>query len=197
MSSGSPTRPDDPDDLAAGLVLQRVEQALRGRGEIGGVGRRIFLGVDGRSGLGQRLLEGRHAVAAEGVILRQRRDMHPGLADRHRVRNRVLRGIARGAENVAVPLVAGDLIGNRELDDEDLLVLLGHRQHCDGGGGRGSASGDIGAVILISFGKRAFGEVRLALVVLGDDGDLAPVDFHRPLGGVWNPSLRPVSVCLA
>ena len=39
-------RPDDPDDLAAGLILQRVEQALRGGGEIGGVDRRIFLGVE-------------------------------------------------------------------------------------------------------------------------------------------------------
>ena len=78
-------------------------------------------------------------------------------------------------------------VGDRGLDDEDLLVLLGDRQHGDRRGGRGGADGDVGAVVLISLGERAFGEVGLALVVLGDDDDLAPVDLHRPLGGVFEP----------
>src|SRR5208337_123657 len=90
-------RPDDPDDLAARLVLERVEQALGGRGEVGRVRRRVFLGVEGRAGLGERLLEGRYAVATEGVILREGRDMHAGLADRDCVRDRVLRRVAGGA----------------------------------------------------------------------------------------------------
>jgi hypothetical protein len=39
---------NDPDDLAAGLILQRLKKALRGSGEIDGVDRRIFLSVDRR-----------------------------------------------------------------------------------------------------------------------------------------------------
>ena len=81
--------------LRARLVLQRVEQALRDGGEVGGVGGRVFLVVQGGAGLGERLLERGDAVAAESVVLRQGRDMHAGLADRHRVGDRVLRRIAR------------------------------------------------------------------------------------------------------
>ena len=64
-------------------------------------------------------------------------------------------------------------------------MLLGDRQHGDRGGGRGGADRDIGAVVLIGFGERALGEVGLALVVLGDEDDLASVDRHRALGGVF------------
>jgi hypothetical protein len=39
--------------------------------------------------------------------------------------------------------------------------------------------------------------VRLAPVVLGYNDNLAPVDLHRPVGRVFEPSLRPVPVCLA
>jgi hypothetical protein len=123
--------PQHPDDLAARLVLERVEQALGDGGEVGGVGGGVFLVVEAGAGLGQRLPERRDAVAAEGVVLRQRRDMDAGLADRHRVRDRVLRRVAAGAEDVAVPLVAGDLVGHRRLDDQDLLVFFGDRQHGD------------------------------------------------------------------
>ena len=148
-------------------------------------GRGVFLGVEGRAGLGERLLEGGDAVAAEGVVLRQRRDMHAGLADRDRVRDRVLRRVARGAEDVAVPLRAGDVVGDRGLDDQDLLVLLGDRQHGERRGGRTRADGDVGAVVLVGLGQGGLGDVRLRLVVLGDDDDLAPVDLHRPLGRVF------------
>ena len=89
--------PDDPDDLAARLVLQRVEQALRRRGEVGG-GRpaRIPRATMRRAGLGQRVLERRDAVAAEGVVLRQRGDGDARLADRDRVaRSRPARSCGR------------------------------------------------------------------------------------------------------
>jgi hypothetical protein len=33
--------------------------------------------------------------------------------------------------------------------------------------------------------ERALGEVRLALIVLGQDDDLAAIDFHRPLGRIF------------
>jgi hypothetical protein len=69
-------------------------------------------------------------------------------------------------------------------------VLLGDRQHGDRRGQRRRADGDVGAVVLISLSERAFGEVRLALVVLNDDDDLAPVDFHRPLSGVFEAKLK-------
>src|SRR5205814_10148056 len=107
--------------------LQRVEQALADRGEVGGGGRGIFFGGERRAGLGERLLEGGDAVAAEGVVLRQRRHGDALLADRDRVRDRVLRRVARGAEDVAIPLVAGDLVGHRRLDQQNFLVLFGDR----------------------------------------------------------------------
>ena len=115
----------------------------------------------------------------------ERRDRHARLADRDRVRDRVLRGVARGAEDVAVPLVAGDLVGDRRLDDQDLLALLGDGQHRERRGRRGRADRERDAVVLVGFGERGLGDVGLALVVLGDDDDLAPVDRHRALGGVF------------
>ena len=123
--------------------------------------------------------------------------MDAGLADRHGVGDRVLRGIARGAEDVAVPLVAGDLVGDRRFDDEDLLVLLGDRQHGDGRRRRGGADRDVGVIVLIGLGERRLGEVGLALVVLDDDVELATVDVIVPLVAYSKPSLRPASVCLA
>src|SRR5205823_13817445 len=54
---------DHPDDLLALFVLQRVEQALRRCGEIGGVHRRVFFRRQRRAGFRQRRLERRHAVA--------------------------------------------------------------------------------------------------------------------------------------
>jgi hypothetical protein len=70
-------------------------------------------------------------------------------------------------------------------------VLLGHRQHRDRRSGRGGADRDVGVVVFISLGKRAFGEIWLALIVLGYDDDLAPVDLHRPFGRVFEPELEP------
>ena len=72
-------RPDHEDHLLAALALERVEDALRRRGEVGRVGRRVFLVHELGAGLRERRLERRHAVMAEGVILRERRDREPGL----------------------------------------------------------------------------------------------------------------------
>ena len=177
--------------LRPGLSFSASNRRCAGGGEVGGVGRRVFLGRQRRAGLGERLLERGDAVAAERVVLRERRDEHAGLADRHRVGDRVLRRIAAGAEDVAVPFVAGDLVGDRRLDDEDLLVLLGDRQHGDRRRRRGGADRDVGVVVLIGLGERGLGEVGLALVVLDDDVDLAPVDLHRALGRVFEAEPQP------
>ena len=69
-------------------------------------------------------------------------------------------------------------------------MLLGDRQHGDRGGRRGRADRDIRAVVLIGFGERDLGEIGLALVVLGDDDDLAPGDRHRALGRVFEAELE-------
>lgn len=182
--------PDHPDHLAARLVLQRVEQALADRGEVGGRGRGIFFGGERRAGLGECLLEGGDAVAAEGIVLRQRCNGDALLADRDRIRDRVLRGVARGAEDVAIPLLAGNLVRDRRLDDQDLLVLLGDRENGKRCGRRCRADRDIGLVVLIGFRERGLGEIGLALVVLGDDDDLAAVERHGALGGVFKTHLQ-------
>ena len=173
--------------LRPGLSLSASNRRWAGAVKSVVFDRRVFLGVEGRAGLGERLLERGDAVAAEGVILRERRHMLARLADRDRVGNRVLRRIARGAEDVAVPFGAGDLVGDRRLDHENLLVLLGDRQHGERRGGRARADRDVGAVVLVGLGERGLGEIGLRLVVLGDDDDLAPVDLHRSLGRVFEP----------
>ncbi len=129
-------RPDHPDDLASRLVLERFEQALAGRGEVRRGGRHIFLGRKRRAGLCQRLLEGGDAVAAKRIVLGQRRNRDALLADRDRVGDRVLRGITAGAEDVSIPLLAGNLVRDRRLDDQDLLVFLGDREVRQGRGRR-------------------------------------------------------------
>ncbi len=179
-------RPHHNHDLAARLVLQRVEDALGRRGEVGGGLRRVFLvhdlglGADG----GQRVLERGHAVLAEGVILGERGDADVLVLQGRRAGQRILGRVARGAEDVAVPLVAGDLVGHGGLDDQELLVLLGNRQHGERRGRRGGADGDVDLVVAIGLLEGGLGEVGLELVVLQDDLDLAAVDFHRALGRV-------------
>jgi hypothetical protein len=84
-----------------------------------------------------------------------------------------------------IPLLAGNLICDRRLDDQDLLVFLGHRQVRQRRGRRGRADRDIDLVVLIGLGECRLGQIRLALVVLGDDDDLAAVDGHGALGGVF------------
>ena len=174
--------PDHFDDLAAGLVLERVDDALDAGGEVGGRLRQVFLVDDLR--LLERVLERLDAVAAERVVLRQRRDRHAVVVDRRRVRDRVLRAVAAGAEDVAVPLLAGDRVGDRGLDQQDLLVLLGDRQQRQRDARRRRADRDVGLVVAVGGREQALADVGLALVVLLDDDDLLAGDGHRPAGGV-------------
>ena len=110
--------------LAPALVLERADDLLDGRGEVGGVARRVLL-VDH---LGAELLDGRlvggDAVAAEGVVLGDGGDGHAGLGHGQRVGDGVLPRVPAGAEDVAVPVLAGDAVGHGGLDDQDLLELL-------------------------------------------------------------------------
>ncbi|MNI55710.1 hypothetical protein D3C73_1106750 [compost metagenome] len=175
-------RPKDEDDLAARLVLQRIEQALCARGEVGGVGGEVFLVND--LGVLHGALEGLHAVAAEGVVLRQHGDGGAGLVERHGVGDCVLRRIAAGAEDVLVPLVTGDGVCHGGFDQQDLFVLFGDGQHGQRDAGRGRADGNVGVVVSIGRGQLRAGDIRFALVVFFDDTDLAAGHGHRALRGV-------------
>ncbi len=141
----------------------------------------LGLGADGR----QRGLHRGDAVLAEGIVLGERGDADVLVLQGRGGGQRVLRGVARGAEDVAVPLLAGDLVGHGRLDDQQLLVLLGDRQHGERAGRAGGADGDVDLVVAIGLLERGLGEVGLELVVLQDDLDLAAVDFHRALGRVF------------
>jgi hypothetical protein len=59
------------------------------------------------------------------------------------------------------------------------------REHRERRGRRGGADRERDAVVLLGFGERGLGDVRLGLVVLGDEDDLAPVTAIVPLGGVF------------
>ncbi len=132
----------------------------------------------------QRVLERLHAVAAEGVVGADGGDGHSILIDRRRVGDRILRGIASGAEDIAVPFVARDRIGHGRLDDQDLLVFLGYRQHRQRHAGRGRADGDVGLVVLERRLEQGLAYVGLALVVFQQHYDLVAVDLHRAAGRV-------------
>ena len=179
--------PDHEDELAALLVLERIEDALCARGEVRGVGLGVLLERQLGAGRGQRRLEGGHAVAAEGVVLRQGGDHHAGLAQRHRVGDGVLRRVAPGAEDVAVPVGAGDAIGHRRLDQQDLLVLGGHRQHGQRHARVHRADGQRHVVVAVGLGQHRAADVGLGLRVLLDHHDLAAEDFHLAAGGVFEP----------
>ena len=166
--------------LRPGLSLS-VEQALRAGGEVCGVGRQVFLVHD--LGVLQGALESLHAVAAEGIVLRQHGDRRAFLVEGHGVGDGVLRGIAAGAEDVLVPLVAGDRIRHGGFDQQDLLVFLGDGQHGQRHA-RDGADGDVGVVVGIGRGQLRARHVGLALVVLLDDADLAAGHRHRALRGV-------------
>ena len=70
-------------------------------------------------------------------------------------------------------------------------MLLGDRQHRDRRRRGSGADRDVDAVILIGLGQRGLGEIGLALVVLDDDVDLAPVDLHGSLGRVFEAEPQP------
>ncbi len=172
------TGPDERDDLTAGLVFERIEQPLRRRGEIRGILRSVFLEDDLclAVGGGQRLLERGDPVAAERVVLRQGRDRNLAAPERDRGRQRVLRRVARSAENIPVPFFAGDRVRDRRLHDQDLLGVFGDRKHRKRRARGGGADRQIHLVVRIGLFQQRLGDIRLALVVL---------------------SVSPFSVCLA
>ena len=141
-------------------------------------------------GLLERALEGSDAVATEGVILRQHADGDVVLAERDGGGQRVLRGIACAAENVAVPFIAGDGIRDRGLDQKDFLCILGDRKHGECRARRSSADGDIDIVVGIGLFQQRLGDVRLALVVLGNDHDLAAIKGHSAAGQIFEAEVE-------
>jgi hypothetical protein len=96
----------------------------------------------------------------------------PGLVDGHGVADGVLAAVAAGAEDVLVPLVAGDGVGHGGLDQQDLFVFLGHGQHGQRHARRRGADGDVGLVVRVGGGQQALAQVGLALVVFLDHHDL-------------------------
>ena len=75
-------------------------------------------------------------------------------------------------------------VGDRRLDDENLFVVLGDRQHRQCHGGAGTADRDVGAVVVISFVQEIAADVGFGLAVLLDDDKLMSVDHHGAAGGV-------------
>ncbi len=65
--------------LRPGLSFKRVEHALGGGGEVGGLLRHVFLVHDHRAGALHRRLERGDAVMAEGIVLGQRGDVEVGV----------------------------------------------------------------------------------------------------------------------
>jgi hypothetical protein len=65
--------------LRPGLSFERVEQALRRRGEVGGVSGAYSSAASVAPVFASAALNGRNAVAPEGIVLRQRRDVTPCL----------------------------------------------------------------------------------------------------------------------
>ena len=148
-----------------------------------GAHRQVFLVHD--LGVLERNFEGLHAVAAEGVVVGQGGDNGARCSrSAAALAGGVLRAAAPGAEDVLVPLVAGDRIGHGRLDQQDLLVLLGHRQHGQRDRRCGRADGDVDLVVTIGRGQRGLAHIRLALIVLLDDHQLLAGHHHRAAGGV-------------
>ena len=83
------------------------------------------------------------------------------------------------------------MVRHRWFDDQDLLVFFGHGQVGERRRRGRCANRDIGLVVLIRLRKGCLGQVRLALIVLGDDDDLAPVQRHAALGGILKAHAQP------
>ncbi|MNZ91692.1 hypothetical protein D3C78_1106860 [compost metagenome] len=132
-----------------------------------------------------RILEGLDAVAAEGVVLRQRGDCHARAVNGDGIADRILAGIAAGTEDVLVPLVTGDRVGHGRLDQQDLLVLLGHGQHGQRHARSAGPHGDVGLVIRVGRGQLALAQIGLALVVFLYHHQLLAGHRHAAARGVF------------
>ena len=142
------------------------------------------------AGGGQGGAEGGDAVTAEGVVLGEGGDHHAGLADGERVGDGVLRGIAVDAEDIAVPFVAGDAVGDGAVDDQEFLVFERDRQHCEGDSAGGAADSEVHVLIAIGLGEQVAGDVGLGLAVFFDQLDFAAGDGVGAVGGVFQAELE-------
>src|SRR3546814_17785452 len=81
----------------------------------------------------------------------------------------ILGRVARGAEDILVPLFAGDGVGHRRLDDQDLLVFLGDRQHGARPARAGGADGELDVIVAVGllpqYRKRVASGQRLSVRV--------------------------------
>src|SRR6266540_7065211 len=183
-------RPDDGDVLRALRVLERAQDLLDGRGEVGRVPRRVLFVDD----LGPELLDlrlvGGDAVLAEGVVLGDRGDRDARLGDGQRVGDGILARRAAGAEDVAIPMLARDAVGDGRLDQQHLLELGRHRQDGQRRGARRGPDDQVHLVVGVELGHLLLGDVGLELVVLDQHLDLAPEHFHLAARGVLEPELE-------
>jgi hypothetical protein len=60
--------------------------------------------------------------------------------------------------------------------------LLGDRQHRQRGAGGGCSDRQVDLIVDIGLFEQRFGDVRFALIVFGEDHDLAAVQRHRAAG---------------
>ena len=135
-------------------------------------------------GVLQSPLERLDEVLAKGVVLGQGGDVHALLVQGHCIRDRVLGGIAPSAEDVTVPLVAGNGIGHGRLHQQDLLVFLRHGQHGQGHPRTRRPDREIGLVVGEGGGQLGLAHIGLALAVLLDHDQLVAVHLHRAASGV-------------
>ena len=132
---------------------------------------------------GERFLIRLDAVATESVVLGEHRDLRvlrrgKGCSDH------VLRRVAPGAEDITVPLVPGDRVGHRRLDQQDFLVFFRDREHRQRRGRRRRPDGDVGLVVAERRSQRRLRHIRLDLVVLLDHYDPATENLHLAARGV-------------
>ena len=135
-------------------------------------------------GFFERFPERFDAIAAKRRVLRQRGDGHAGFVERNGIGNGVLRAVSAGTKDVLVPLFAGDRISYCGLDQQNLFVLFGHRQHGQRNRRSGWADRDVNFVVAIGCGQQALAQIRLALVVFFNHHQFFARHHHRATGGV-------------
>ena len=181
-------RPAHRQVLVAGLVFELVDDALQARREISGAHGQVFL-VHDLGFFGERL--GRFdTITAKRVVVGQHRNHVARLIQRGGVGGSVLAGVAAGAKDVFVPLVAGDAVGHRRLYQQNLFVLFRHGQHGQCHGRRCWAHGDVHFFIGVSSRQGSLAHVGLALVVFFNHDQLAASHRHRAFCRVLQPHVK-------
>ena len=185
-------RPAHRDVFLAWLIFELVNDALKAGGEVGRAHGQILFMHD--LGLLGEFLGGLHTIAAKGVVIGQKRDHIARLIQRGGVGGGVgggvLAAVAAGAEDVAVPFVAGDAIGHGGLNQQQLFVFLSHRQHGQRHGTAGGAHREIHFVVCIGGGQGSLAHVGLALVVFLNHHNLAARHLHGATGRIFQAHLE-------